>query len=269
MAAVSDAAAAPRVDLAGYVRSREDGGRELDLLVEGMHCGGCVARIERALMPLPGVTEARANLTTRRLHLAWQGAQEQGADFVRRVEELGFTVVPYEPARLDAGDRQGEKELLRALGVAGFAAANVMLLSVSVWAGAGESGAATRELFHWFSALIALPAIAYAGRPFFRSALKALSHRRTNMDVPISLGVILAAGMSFLETATGGAHVYFESAVMLLFFLLVGRYLDRRARSKARGAAERLLALGATAVTVLRDDGSRALLAPEAVQEGT
>ena len=275
MAAVSEVAAppadfdAPRVDFAGYVRERDDGSRELNLLVEGIHCGGCVARIERALKPLPEVTEARVNLTTRRLHLAWQGPQSEAAALAQRVEELGFRVVPFEPARLDESEARTEKELLRALGVAGFAAANVMLLSVSVWAGAGDGmGEATRGLFHWFSALIALPAIAYAGRPFFRSALQALSHRRTNMDVPISLGVILAAGMSLLETATGGDHVYFESAVMLLFFLLVGRYLDRRARSKARGAAERLLALGASAVTVLRGDGSRVLLPPEEVEEG-
>jgi Cu2+-exporting ATPase len=142
------------------------------------------------------------------------------------------------------------------MAVAGFAAANIMLLSVSVWAGHAQGmGAATRALLHWFSALIALPAIVYAGRPFLASAWGALRHRRTNMDVPISVGIVLATAMSLAETVRGGEHAYFDSAVMLLFFLLVGRYLDRRARGRARSAAERLLGLRTSAVTVLDSHG--------------
>ena len=103
--------------------------------------------------------------------------------------ELGYGVVPFDPERLRARDDRRRAELLRCVAVAGFAASNVMLLSVSVWAGhASGMGAATRDLLHWFEALIALPAIAYAGRPFFRSALRApCAPGRTNMDVPISL----------------------------------------------------------------------------------
>ncbi|SMF40419.1 Cu2+-exporting ATPase [Tistlia consotensis] len=259
----------PSVDATAYVQLADDGGRRLHLLVEGVHCGGCVRRIERGLAELPGVEEARLNLTTRRLTVGWHGERRFAGEVVRKVEGLGYRVVPYEPSRLTADDTRSEKELLRCLAVAGFAAANVMLLSIAVWAGAGEeSGSALRDMLHWFSALIALPAIAYAGRPFFRSALAALKARSANMDVPISLGVLLAAGMSLHETATGGPHAYFDSAVTLLFFLLVGRYLDRRARGRARSAAERLLALGAQAVTVLQDDGSQLLVPPEQVAPG-
>ena len=92
------------------------------------------------------------------------------------------------------------------------------------------------------------------------SALAALRDRRTNMDVPISLGILLAAGMSLFETMHGGPHAYFDSAVTLLFFLLIGRFLDLRARGQARSAAARLLALGAEAVTVLSADGRRQVL---------
>jgi Cu2+-exporting ATPase len=155
------------------------------------------------------------------------------------------------------------------MAVAGFAAGNIMLLSVSVWSGhVYEMGGATRALLHWFSALIALPALVYAGRPFFASALGALRDGRTNMDVPISLGILLASGMSLFETIRGGEHVYFDSAVMLLFFLLIGRYLDLRARGKARAAAERLLALGTDPVTVLAADGRSQVLPAERVAPG-
>ena len=130
------------------------------------------------------------------------------------------------------------RELLICLSVAGFAAANVMLLSVSVWSGATD---ATRDLFQWISAAIALPAIIFSGRPFFRSAVSALRAGGLNMDVPISLAGVLAAAMSLHETATGGEHAYFDAAVTLVFFLLIGRYLDRRARGKARSAAEQMM----------------------------
>jgi Cu2+-exporting ATPase len=129
-------------------------------------------------------------------------------------------------------------------------------------------GPATRTLLHWFSALIALPAIAYSIRPFAKSAWAALSHRRTNMDVPITVGVLLTAGISLFSTITHGEHAYFDSAVSLLFFLLLGRYLDRRARGQARSAAQRLLALGAQAVTVITASGDRRLLPVREVVPG-
>jgi Cu2+-exporting ATPase len=256
-------------DVTAYVQLEDDGGRSLHLMVEGVHCGGCVRRVERALAALPEIDAARLNLTTRRLSVRWRGERARAGEIAATVEGLGYRVMPFEPSRLSADDRRRETELLRCLAVAGFAAANVMLLSVAVWAGHSEGmGPATRGLLHWFSALIALPAIAYAGRPFFRSALAALRARATNMDVPISLAVILAGGMSLVETINGGQHAYFDSAITLLFFLLIGRYLDHRARGRALSAAERLLALGAQAVTVLDAAGKRRVLPAEQVEVG-
>jgi len=225
-------------------------------MVDGLHCAACVWLIEQVLLRQPGVVSARLNMTTRRLTVRWKPA-EAALDPARIVAALGYRLAPFDPARLAADDRGGETELLRALAVAGFAAGNIMLLSVSVWSGAvGEMGPATRDLMHWISALIALPAVIYAGRPFFRSGLGALRAGRTNMDVPISLGVLLATGTSLFETASSGAHAYFDSAVTLLFFLLIGRYLDRRARGRARGAAELLAALDAGAASVIGADGA-------------
>jgi P-type Cu2+ transporter len=257
------------LDPSGYVQAGGDGRHTLHLMVEGVHCGGCVRRIERALAAQAGVESARVNLTTRRLVVTWRGAAAMAARLVEVVTREGFRATPYDPRQLAAGDAEAERRLLRALAVAGFAAGNVMLLSISVWAGqAYAMGNATRALMHWFSALIALPAIAYAGQPFFSSALGALRKRRTNMDVPISVGVLLAAGMSLFETIRGGQHAYFDSAVALLFFLLIGRFLDLRARGRARSAAARLLALGAEAVTVLLADGRRQVLPAASVAPG-
>jgi len=251
-------------DVTAYVIDLADGRRTLHLMIEGIHCGGCVAKIERAAKALPGMVDARVNMTTRRLTATWDGAPSVGNDLVASLGEIGFGAVPYDPERLQQADSRDERSLLRALAVAGFAAANVMLLSVAIWAGHAQGMAeATRTLLHWFSALIALPALVYAGRPFYHSAWSALRHGRTNMDVPITLGVVLAAAISLHETIVGGPHAYFDSAITLLFFLLIGRYLDRRARRLARAAAERLLALGAQSVTVLMGGETRTVPAEQ------
>ncbi len=266
----NDDLAPPRPgDVTPYLRQAADGSQVLHLLVEGVHCGGCIRKIERNLGAEPDVTQCRLNFTTRRLTLAWQGPAARGNELLEQLFALGYTAVPYDPERLGRMEKRDEKELLRCLAVAGFAAANVMLLSVGVWAGAFEGmGPATRGLLHWFSALIALPAILYAGRPFFHSALGALSKGRTNMEVPISLAVLLAGGMSLFETIRGGEHAYFDSAVTLLFFLLIGRYLDRRARGQARSAAERLLAIRGEAVTLLLPGGGTRSVPAEQVLPG-
>ncbi len=260
----------PALDAARYVVAGPGDEQSLNLMVEGIRCAGCVRNIEKALADFPSLEEGRVNMSTRRLRLVWRDAAFDPAPALGKVAGLGFRLMPYDPALLDRADDDQDRRHLRALAVAGFAAANVMLLSVSVWAGffSADMGSATRELFHWLSALIALPAIAYSGRPFFASARAALGAGRLNMDVPISLAVILAAGMSLYETITGGAHVYFDAAVMLLFFLLVGRYLDRRARARARFAGQHMLALQATAALVEMPGGGLRALPVEEITPG-
>jgi Cu2+-exporting ATPase len=259
----------PSFDATAYVRASADGTCRLDLLVDGLHCAACVWLIEQVLGRLEDVVSARVNLTLKRLAIAWHGGPDRAAALIQTVSGLGYRVVPYEPAGADVAATKAESELVRAMAVAGFAAANVMLLSVAVWSGqAATIGPATVGLMHWVSALVALPAIAYAGRPFFRSAWSALRGGRTNMDVPIAVGVVLAAGMSLAETVRGGPHAYFDSTVTLLFFLLVGRALDARARGRARAAIGHVLGLKARSVRVLGADGTARVVAPEAVGPG-
>jgi Cu2+-exporting ATPase len=256
-------------DLGAYVEHTDTGDARLHLMVDGIHCGGCIRTIEGGLARLPGVGEARLNMTTQRLRVTWDETAQDAAGIVGELARLGYRAVPFDPARLARTSDGTGRELLRSLAVAGFAAGNVMLLSVSVWAGHFEGmGPATRDLMHWISAAVALPAIAYAGQPFFRSALGALKARRLNMDVPISLAVVLAAGMSLVQTWRGAEDAWFDSAVTLLFFLLVGRYLDHRARGRARSAGEKLLALQANAVQVRGEDGQTRLLPPDQVRAG-
>jgi Cu2+-exporting ATPase len=242
------------------------GGQEtVTLTVENMHCGGCMTKIERLLAEAPGVIGARANLTAKRVTATIDTGETSVPALTDALTRAGFNAAeladdaPFEPQ---------DDTLLRAMAVAGFAAANVMLLSVAVWAGAaGDMAPEVQALFHWLSALIALPAIAYSGQPFFTSAADALKGWRLNMDVPISLAILLAASMSLYQTMQGTEQVYFDAAVTLLFFLLIGRFLDQRMRRRAKGAAQNLMALQGGEATVIGDGPARRVSA-RALQPG-
>ena len=240
--------------------SKDDGATQdlvtVSLSVENMRCGGCMSAIERALRAVPGVTYARANLSAKRADVTYDRTCLATEDLVEALTNAGFNSAPLVKERDQAANTDPDN-LLRRLAVAGFGAANIMLLSVAVWAGlASDMNAAVQTLFHWLSALIAIPVVAYSGQPFFRSALSALAARRLNMDVPISLGILLATAMSLFQTSRGTEQVYFDAAVMLTFFLLIGRYLDESVRSSARGAAQNLLAFKALTATTVDATGA-------------
>lgn len=202
-----------------------------------IHCAACIGKIERGLSQIAGVRSVRVNLSLKRLTV--EGPVDPSL-IEAGLADLGFEAYPLDLQALTAARDDIGRMLLVRLAVAGFAMMNVMLLSVAVWSGASD---ATRDLFHLISAMIALPVVAYSGQPFFQNAWSALRVKRLNMDVPISLAILLAAGMSLFETLNSGAHAYFDAALSLTFFLLIGRYLDHQTRSAARSAAKELTAL--------------------------
>ena len=230
----------------------------LRLAVGNMRCGGCVATIEKALSARADVVAARVNLTLRQLVVKLPQLDTDPAPIVAALEAMGFPAVPVDagPASaMGAAEAHGDstaKDLIRALAVAGFGAMNIMVLSVGNWSGAGG---ATRSTFNWVSAVIALPVVAYAGRPFFGSAWRALRAGRVNMDVPIALAVVLTLLLSLVETIGGGAQVFFDAAVTLLFLLLAGRTLDHLMRDRARSAVSGLARLAPRGASVRQPDG--------------
>jgi len=240
----------------------------VSLVVDSMHCGACIATVERTLRRTAGVKDARVNLSARRVSVTYDEAVTGVQPLIDALAREGYPAAESVETTSDM-DRRRADDLLRRLGVAGFAAANVMLLSVSVWAGAvSDMDQTVASLFHWLSALIAMPSIVYAGQPFFRSAGAALRARRLNMDVPISLGITLATAMSLFQTFRGSHQVYFDAAIMLTFFLLIGRYLDEQVRLKARGAAENLIGLKALTATVVNADGRAERMPARALAPG-
>jgi P-type Cu2+ transporter len=235
---------------------REAAPNILTFAVDNMRCGGCIRSVERAAMSVAGVMSARANLAAKRVSVAVDDGRVSEADVIAALAQAGFAAAPLQDAAQHA-EISRESALLRRIAIAGFAAMNIMLLSVSVWSGrAGDMDQSLVTLFCWLSALIALPTVVYAGQPFYASALCALKGRRLNMDVPISLAIILATGMSLYQTVVGNEQVYFDAAVSLLFFLLIGRYLDEHLRVRARGEAQNLLSLQSGIASLIGDGGS-------------
>ncbi len=225
--------------------------RTIRLSVPDLTCAGCISTVERTVAAVPGVISARVNFTQKRVTAIVRPGVSEG-NLITALADAGRTALTLNSDMLAAEDDPTGRNLLAALGVAGFAMMNVMLLSVSVWSGAE---ATTREFLHWISASIALPAVVFSARPFFVSAWKAMSHRQLNMDVPIAVAIALAALMSLYEVAYGGRHAYFDAALSLTFFLLLGRYLDHRTRIAARSAAQELSALEASSAQRISEHG--------------
>lgn len=239
-------AAAP---LAQSVASAHSAPANIVLSLPGIHCAGCISGVERILNAQPGVSEARVNLSLKRVRISARNLEAEAlADILTTA---GYEAFPLDTDMLAATqtDPKGRALMLR-LAVAGFAMMNVMLFSVAVWSGAS---AATQIMFHWISAAIAVPALMFSAQVFAASAWTALRAGRLNMDVPITLAIILAACLSVFETAQGGTHVYFDAALSLTFFLLIGRYLDHRTRMAARSASQELSALEVPKAVRVRD----------------
>lgn len=251
MAVTFDAATAP--DMSAFLRRQEDGRARLDLLVTGARCAGCISKIEREVSRLPGVDSVRLNLSTGRLAIGLTSANVDPGRIISALDRLGYPATPFDPgAAMIQRDREGRR-LILALAVAGFGAMNAMMFSVPIWAGLfdQELGPATRSMMMWMSAAVGAPCAIFAGMPFFQSAWRSLRAGRANMDVPISVGVILTLAISFSETILNGRDAYFDAAVSLLFLLLIGRWLDHVLRAKARSAAGDLLALQAASACVV------------------
>lgn len=206
------------------------------LSVPGIKCAACIGKIERTFSHMVGVEDPRVNLTLKRVSVRSKLPVQR---IIEALHSLGYEAYPYEKDS-QSTDQAAVKNLILRLGVAGFAMMNVMLLSIAIWSGASDT---TRDLFHLISAFIALPATIFSAQPFFQRAWENISKGRLDMDVPISVAIILASGMSFFESLNNGVHAYFDAGLALTFFLLIGRVLEHQTRSIARSAVADLAAL--------------------------
>ena len=247
------------LDYLEYVESREFGENKIyktALLINGLHCGACVWLIENTLRKQKKITNARVNLSTNRLILEWSDEKEAIHNFIKIIEKLGYKATPFSSDVMLLKSVEKQKDLLKRLAISGAASAQVMMLSVAIWAGNMQAsmGEHTRLFLHIIIAIITIPSVIYSGMPFFKSAITAIVSKRSNMDVPISVGAILATMISIQETFTKSEYTYYDAAISLIFVLLIGRYLDLKVRNQANAAAQDLILSQPTSVTIIEND---------------
>ena len=254
-------------DLSSFVRKDNDESK-FGIAVRGAHCANCIAKIETGVRAIQGVAGARLNLSTGKLEVTWKDDTVSPAQLIARVRALGYDAQPFDAAQSQDADASEQTFLLRCIAVAGFGTVFVMGLTDAVWYGGVDMSAATRNLFFWLAGAVSLPVTLFASQPFFRSALRSLAKRQTNMDVPISLAIVLSLGLSLYQTSVHGTQIYFDAAVMLAFLLLIGRYLDFLLRNRARSAARHLLAMQAAPVRRFKPNGNLETVAAREIEPG-
>jgi len=247
-------------DISEFLTENDDNSFEILLLVQGIHCAACIWLIETLLSKQENVIKARINLSQRTLFLKFSGDKSCGNKLVNLVEDIGYKVLPFNKEAIDHQEKKYNDDILKSLAVAGFGAGNVMLFSLSLWFdSASQMGEATRSLLHIFTSIIALPVLIYSSRIFIFSAYKSIKAGVANMDLAISIAVILTAINSFIQTKDGASHVYFDSAIMLVFFLLIGRFFEAKARKKAFNIVSEFALLSASFSRVEEGDKIKTL----------
>lgn len=198
------------------------------LSLEGITCAACLWLIEHRLQQLSGVHQATLNLSNHLLTIEFDVEQTLLSEIFSSLHDLGYRAKPYQPSELQAQLDKTQKDFLVRLGIAGIGMMQVMMNAVAIYVGDIEDR--YLHLIHWASLVLTTPVIGYAALPFFQAALRDLKSRHLGMDVPVSLALILAFIPSVWSTITGQGDTYFESVAMFTFFLLLGRFLEFRAR---------------------------------------
>ncbi|XAW90697.1 heavy metal translocating P-type ATPase metal-binding domain-containing protein [Vibrio sp. CDRSL-10 TSBA] len=228
---------------AEFVRDEGDH-KEVTLSLDCVSCAACAWLIEKQLNSEAGVTTIRVNTTTNRALLCWDDSKTKLSHILNRIHQLGYKAAPFEADQQEAFYHATMKQYLYRLGIAGLATMQVMMLAVALYLEAfGDLDPEFKNYFRWVSLIFATPVLLYSALPFYLNAWRSLRGRTLGMDVPVSIALIFAYVASLIATITRQGEVFFESISMFTFFLLVGRFLEMRARRKAAAASGNLLKL--------------------------
>jgi Cu2+-exporting ATPase len=231
--------------------------RDIHLLVEGIHCAACVWLIENSLKALPGIVEAKVNLSGRKLHVKWDNERLKLSAILQRLGQIGYAAVPYDPEAAEGSLKRQNRHLLYRMAFAGFAMMNLLWISIALYSGADRGE--FRSMFHWVGFLLATPTLIYSGYPFFKGAWSGLKNLHLGMDLPIAIGASITYLYSLYVTISGSVvgEVYYDTVVNFLFVILVGRYLEAMSKRQAVASTQRLLDLQPKVATVLREEGEK------------
>ncbi|MDO6563495.1 heavy metal translocating P-type ATPase [Amphritea sp. 1_MG-2023] len=251
-----------------FVAEQADGSKQATLVIEGITCAACVWLLEHHLSSLKGVIQANVNLTNHRARIQWDEQHIKLSDIFIAMHNIGYQGHPYHPDKEEQLLEQETKRAMRRLGIAGVFTMQIMMLAVALYTGAGDSLDANYEHFiRWASLVLATPVVVYASKPFFQAALRDLRTRHLTMDVPVSIAIGGAYLASIWATLTASGEVYYDSVSMFTFFLLIGRFLEMKARHRTGKAGNALLNLLPASALLCTDEGETIVAANE-LQQG-
>ena len=227
-----------------YVTCDERGSHSADLVLEGVTCAACVWLVERLPRVLDGVIEARLSLREATVRVTWDPSRVPLSRLARTLDRFGYTPHPARGRSRKEFVRRDERKRLIQLGVAGAIMGNTMLLGFALYAGlAGGMEAQFRTFFRLLSALLGTIALAWPGAVFFKSAYAALRARMLNLDVPIALALLVGGSAGVINVILNRGEIYFDSLTVLVFLLLVGRWMQYQQQRRADSAVELLFSL--------------------------
>jgi len=256
------------IDEDGDFISSVGGEKEATLIVKGIHCAACIWLIERVVGRAAGVTSARLNFSTHKLHLKWAPASTGLKDIIEKLGSIGYEAAPFTDVARDELLEKRRSALLIKMIVAAFGTAATVFFADGLYAGffwGIEDG--FRDFMQWASMAVAVPVVLFSSSIFVRGALVGLRHRSLTMDLPVALGAIITLVYSSWATVVGRGDVYFDSASMFVFLILLGRYFEAAARRKAAAESSNLQALEVSSVTLILG-GERKRVAISTVKVG-
>jgi Cu2+-exporting ATPase len=235
--------------------------KEAILTVDGISCAACAWLIEMQLDKLPGLLNISVNATTQRATVKWQHEILNLSDILIAIENIGYQALPFKANEAELRNNKQSKAFIKRLGISGILMMQVMMIAFGLYFGAFSDMSGEHKVYlRWVSFLLTTPIIFYGAFPFYTGAIKAIKMKRLSMDVPVSIAIILAFSASAWATVTQQGEVYFESVAMFTFLLLIGKFLEFRARSRAAQVSANLLKLmpmTATKLTTLKVDGEQ------------
>ncbi len=252
-----------------HVKATPGGLSRIELYLEGIHCASCVWLVERVPLLVSGVARAELDVRRSRAIVEWSAEQTSLSDIARTLDTLGYPPHPFRGVARDAVRRGEDRRMLTRIGVAGAIAGNVMLFALALYSGeiAWMDPAHTR-FFRWLSMGLTLPALVWPGRVFFTGAIAALRTRTLHMDLPIAIALAAGFVRGAINTVADEGPIYFDGLAILVFALLVGRFLQQRGQRLATDSAELLYALTPATARIANADGSVRELPTEAVLPG-
>ena len=228
--------------------------KETILSIDGITCSACAWLIEMQLDKIAGVTSISVNATTQRATIRWQDNRLKLSDIITKIQHIGYQAFPFKASLSEEKNQIQAKAFIKRLGISGILMMQVMMIAVGLYFGA-FSGMEKHNLIYlrWASLLLTIPIICYGALPFYQGAIRSVKAHRLSMDVPVTIAITLAFSASVWATISQKGEVYFESVAMFTFLLLIGKFLEFRARSRAAEVSANLLKLMPMTATKIVD----------------